>query len=261
MLNTHLSFDTDILLPKVENPDKDNWKDYTCKVSYNLKLDREEKYSTKRVISKILKLHKNSQYGYRMTKPMTTGGIKEKFDSGSSIKYVAMQTNTNVKITTCFMKGKMLMFTKTSIINLVYHTIYVFCFPEDNLRVQVIYDKHKIEKCFLYQNLTDRDSTSLIFDFIWTLNCQLNEVMINSKIYERLDLSNEFWSQFNVRHMSTENQVGLYKIQSSDYPNIVTIALNPKQYFKIYRGKSFNKKHKGLKRIPQECTLRLMQIQ
>ena len=132
-----------------------------------------------------------------MTKPMATGSIKEKFDSGSSIKNVAMQTNTNVKITTCFMKGKMLMFAKTSIINLVYHTIYVFCFPEDNLKVQVIYDEHKIEKCFLYQNLTDTDSISLIFDFIWTLNCQLNErdsrnvifeLMINSKIYERLDL-------------------------------------------------------------------------
>ena len=151
---------------------------------------------------------------------MTTGSIKEKFDSGSRIKYVAMQTNTNVKITTCFMKGKMLMFAKTSIINLVYHTIYVFCFPEDNLKVQVIYDEHKIEKCFLYQNLTDTDSISLIFDFIWTLNCQLNEkdsrnvifeVMINSKIYERLDPSSEFWSQFNVRHTSTENQVGLRK--------------------------------------------------
>ena len=95
------------------------------------------------------------------------------------------------------MKGKMLMFAKTSIINLVYHTIYVFCFPEDNLKVQVIYDEHKIEKCFLYQNLTDTDHISLIFDFIWTLNCQLNErdsrnvifeLMINSKIYERLDL-------------------------------------------------------------------------
>ena len=41
--------------------------------------------------------------------------------------------------------------------------INVFCFPEDNLKVQAIYDKHKtkvqaiydkhkIEKCFLYQN-------------------------------------------------------------------------------------------------------------
>ena len=52
-VNTRLSFDTEILLPNVENPDKDNWKDYSYKVSYNLKFDEEEKYSTKRLISKI----------------------------------------------------------------------------------------------------------------------------------------------------------------------------------------------------------------
>ena len=54
---------------------------------------------------------------------------------------------------------------------------------------------------FLYQNVTDTDSTSLFFVFICDLNCQVNErdsrnvifeVMINSKIFERLDLSNEF---------------------------------------------------------------------
>ena len=39
-VNTRLSFDTKILLPNVENPDKDNWKDYSYKVSYKLKLDR-----------------------------------------------------------------------------------------------------------------------------------------------------------------------------------------------------------------------------
>ena len=53
--------------------------------------------------------------------------------------------------------------------------IDVFCFPEDNPKVQAIYEKHKIEKCFLYQNLTDTDSTSLFFVFICNLNCQLNE--------------------------------------------------------------------------------------
>ena len=66
------------------------------------------------------------------------------FDSGSSIKSVAIQTNTNVKITTLFTKGKMLMFTKASIISFVYDMIDVFCFPEDNSKVQTIYDKHKI---------------------------------------------------------------------------------------------------------------------
>ena len=79
--NTHLSFDTKILLPNVENPDKDNWKDYSYKVSYNLKLDREEKYSTKRVIFKILKLDENNQYDYTMTKPMSTYSIKKNVTS------------------------------------------------------------------------------------------------------------------------------------------------------------------------------------
>ena len=39
------------------------------------------------------------------------------FDSGSIIKSVAIQINPNVKIATRFMKGKGLMFTKTSIIS------------------------------------------------------------------------------------------------------------------------------------------------
>ena len=110
------------------------------------------------------------------------------------------------------MKGKMLMFAKSSIISFVYDMIDVFCFPENNPKVQAIYDKHDIEKCFLYQNLTDTDSTSLFFVFICNLNCQLNEkdsrnmifeVMINPKIFGRLDLSNEFRSQFNVRDTLT----------------------------------------------------------
>ena len=61
------------------------------------------------------------------------------------------------------------------------------------------------------------------------------EVIVNSKILERLDLSNEFWSQFNVRDTSTEKQVGLYEIESIDNPNIVTIGVNPKECFEKYR--------------------------
>ena len=121
--------------------------------------------------------------------------------------------NPHVKITTRFMIGRMPMSTKISIISFVYDMINIFCFPEDNPKVQAVYEKHKIEKCFLYQNLTRTDSTSLFLVFICNLNCQLNEkvsrnviseVMINSKIFERLDLSNEFWSQFNVCDMSAE---------------------------------------------------------
>ena len=110
---------------------------------------------------------------------------------------------------------------------------------------------------FLYQNLSDTDSKSLLFVFICNLNCQLNEkdsrnvkfeVMINSKIFERLDLSNEFCAHFKVRNTSTEKKVGLYEIESIDNWNIVTIAVNPKEYFEKYRYKSFNKKYIRLKR-------------
>ena len=74
------------------------------------------------------------------------------------------------------------------------------------------------------------------------------EVIINSKKFGTLDLSNEFWSQFNVRDTSTEKQVGLYEIKIIGNPNIVTIIINPKSYSEMCRGKSFNKKHKGLKK-------------
>ena len=73
------------------------------------------------------------------------------------------------------------------------------------------------------------------------------EVMINSKFFERLDLSNEFLSQFNVRDTSTEKQVGLYEIESIDNPNIVTIAVNPKEYFEKYRNK-FQQKAQWIKK-------------
>ena len=78
------------------------------------------------------------------------------------------------------------------------------------------------------------------FVVICNLNCQLNErdsrnvifeVMINSKIFGRLDLSNEFWFQFNVRDTLSDKRVGLYEIESIDNPNIVTIVINPKKHF------------------------------
>ena len=42
--------------------------------------------------------------------------------------------------------------------------INVFMFP--NAEIQKIYDKYKINCCYLNQNLTDTDSTSLFFVFI-----------------------------------------------------------------------------------------------
>ena len=58
----------------------------------------------------------------------------------------------------------MLMFAKASIESFNYDVIDVFMFP--NEVIQEIYDKNRIKKCLLLQNLTDTDSTSLTFIFM-----------------------------------------------------------------------------------------------
>ena len=77
-VNTRLALDTEILLPNSNENTKENLnKDYNYKACYRLKLDSDKKHVNKRVISKILKLDKNNQYGFAMTKPMPTGCIKK----------------------------------------------------------------------------------------------------------------------------------------------------------------------------------------
>ena len=85
-VNTRLSFDTEILMPNLTRADYDKmnidesfkaYKRDDLKVIYSIRLDDEKKFSKKRIISKIVKLDENNQYGYAMTKPMPTGCIKE----------------------------------------------------------------------------------------------------------------------------------------------------------------------------------------
>ena len=82
-VNTRLAFDSQILLRNLhEHVDLKNNpvnKDFNYKVVYNLKLEN-EKAQKKRVITKILKLDKNNQYGNGMTKPLPTGCIKDDSD-------------------------------------------------------------------------------------------------------------------------------------------------------------------------------------
>ena len=110
---------------------------------------------------------------------------------------------------------------------------------------------------FLYQNLTDTDSTSLIFVFICKLSCSIEEekvrniifeVLTKSKIIERLDLSDDFWEQSSVQNKNLKNQVGLYEVENIENTNILTIAINLKEYFGKYKDFSISKKRKGLKK-------------
>ena len=85
-VNTRLAFDTQILLPNLnvndEKTDNPLNKDFNYKVVYNLKLDG-KKSEKKKVITKILKLDENNQYGNGMTKPIPTGCIKDHQDISS----------------------------------------------------------------------------------------------------------------------------------------------------------------------------------
>ena len=124
-----------------------------------------------------------------------------------SIKSVAIEKSSKINLTTRFLNGKMLMFSKVSIKSFVYDLIDVFMFP--NQEIQEIYQQYQVNKCYLYQNLTDTDSTSMFFVFICDLNSCVSEdkarniifdVMLKSKVFDRLDLSAEFYEQFNCRN-------------------------------------------------------------
>ena len=129
------------------------------------------------------------------------------------------------------MNGKILMYSKTSFQSFVFDLSDVFMFPDDI--VKKIYEKYEIQKGFLSQNLTDADSTSLFCIFICKLLCSVNkrttrniifEVLTESKVLNRLDLSNELWEQFNVQNKSLTKQVGLYEVENISNINILTIA-------------------------------------
>ena len=101
------------------------------------------------------------------------------------------------------------MFSKTSIQSFVYDLIDVFMFPDKD--VKKIYENNEIEKCFFFQNLTDTDSTSVFFNFVCKLSCSINEektrdvifdVLIKSKILERIGLPDGFWERFGVQNKS-----------------------------------------------------------
>ena len=76
-----------------------------------------------------------------------------------SVKSLAVKKESKINLTTRFMNGKMLMFCKTSNRSSVYYLIDVVMYPNDE--ISKIYDKYEIQGCFLYQNLTDTDSTSI----------------------------------------------------------------------------------------------------
>ena len=82
-MNNPLAFDSKTFLPNTKKKEDNYRKDYQFNVVYHIKLDN-EKPQPKRVITKVLKLNENNQYGFGMTKLLPTGCIEA--DSHISFK-------------------------------------------------------------------------------------------------------------------------------------------------------------------------------
>ena len=72
------------------------------------------------------------------------------------------------------------------------------------------------------------------------------KIALQSKLKERLDTLVKLYDLFDCHNIQFQKQVGLYAVESIDNLNITTIAVNQKEYFKFFRDKKFDKKHKGI---------------
>lgn len=78
-----------------------------------------------------------------------------------SIKSFAVKKKKEIKVTSRFMSGKLLMFAKLSLNSFIYPLCEIFCFPSE--QVKEIYKKYQIEKILCYHVLIDADITSIQF--------------------------------------------------------------------------------------------------
>ena len=169
----------------------------------------------------------------------------------TSIKSLAVKKNDRVKVTTRFLSGKILMFAKLLLMSFKYEVLETFCFPDENVRE--IFKKYGIEKVKIYRILMDTESTSIKFLFISDPNSEtpeskyreiIFEVIPSSKIYKRFDSSHEYWDNFGARKKQKQKKLGYFEIENIDNPCILTIAVNPKEYFEMFKDKNINKNTK-----------------
>lgn len=78
--------------------------------------------------------------------------------------------------------------------------------------------------------------------------------MLQSKLKQRLDASDEFQDCFDSYDVKLEKQVGLYEVESINNPNVITITINPIEYFELFRDKKFNEKHESIRKDSRGVT-------
>ena len=135
----------------------------------------------------------------------------------ASIKSFAVKKRWQIKVTTRFISGKLLMFAKLSLKSFIYEITETFGFSKENVKKKN--DKYRIEKVEIFHVLTDTDRTVLKFIFISDPNSEIPEdkfrdiifeVIIESEIYKRFDSSHEFWDIFNTRKKNKRKTLGYY---------------------------------------------------
>ena len=113
-----------------------------------------------------------------------------------SIETFAIKKNDNVKLTTRFLSGQILMFAKLSLMSFIYELIETFYFRSEI--VKKIYQKYLIEKVYIYYRLSDTDSTCLKSIFVSSTDNDILdrkfreiifEVIIAGEIYNRFDFN------------------------------------------------------------------------
>ena len=114
----------------------------------------------------------------------------------------------------------MLILSKVSIKSFIYDLINVFMLPTP--KIFKIYRKYDVDYCYLYQNLTDTASTSMFFVFLCDLNKCVSEdkvrniifeVMLESKVFDRLDLSAQFYEQIDCRNKDLKKGLDYLKLK------------------------------------------------
>ena len=120
-------------------------------------------------------------------------------ESASIISF-AVRNRNEIKLTTRFMLGKLLMFPKRYLQSFTYDLLETFCFPQKKI---VDWNKKHLIEVYFFLLLADRDSTVLKFIFISDPNSHLPEdkfrdvtleVIVTSKIYKKFDTSHNSYT-------------------------------------------------------------------
>ena len=82
----------------------------------------------------------------------------------------------------------------------------------------------------------------------FTVRDDLFAVIINNNILHRFDTSHKYWEKYSVRNESLRKMLGYFLIKNIDDACIVTVAVNPKEYFEEFKSQVINKKYKGLRK-------------